>query len=39
MIDVFERSNMPTAEADEWRRKIVVRPRFLALDTDSERAD
>ena len=31
-IDVFERWNMPAEEADEWRRRIVGRQAFVALD-------
>jgi hypothetical protein len=30
---------MPREEPDEWRRRIVARQRFLAIDTDSEPAD
>ena len=35
-IDVFERWNMPAAEADEWRRRILARGRFVELDLDGQ---
>ena len=31
-VEVFERTGMSHMEADEWRRRIVARQRFLALD-------
>ena len=38
-LDVCERSgNMDQEEADEWRRRILARQRFLALDTDGPQA-
>lgn len=30
-IDVFERWNMSTADAEEWRRRIVAKRAFLSL--------
>ena len=34
-IDIFERWNMPAEEADEWRRRIVGRQEFLALEDNA----
>ena len=34
LIDVFERWNMTTEEADEWRRRIAARWAFLDLPED-----
>ena len=31
--------NMDRAEADEWRRRILARQRFLELDTETPHAD
>jgi hypothetical protein len=39
MIDVFERSSMSAKEADEWRRRIRARQRFLGLTADDTPAD
>ena len=31
LLDVFQRWDMPAAEADEWRRRIVAHQRLLSL--------
>jgi hypothetical protein len=35
MINVFERSNMPPDEANEWRRRILARQRFMQVGSNS----
>ena len=37
LLGVAQRwENMPQAEADEWRRRIIARQEFLALDEGTQ---